>query len=421
MMKLKKGYKQTEIGVIPEDWEIKELREVLTFGNGIDYKHLGKGNIPVYGTGGIMTYVNDFLYDGEAVGIGRKGTINKPVFLDGKFWTVDTLFYAHNFQNVLPQIIYYNFHLINWLDYNEASGVPSLSKTTIEKIRFPLPPSSTEQQAIAQVLTDIDQLIQSLKTLIEKKKAIKQGAMQELLTGKKRLRGFTGEWTTKSLEKVTENLVRGPFGGALKKEFFVKDGYKVYEQKNAIYKSISLGKYYIDENKFKELKRFELKSRDFIVSCSGTIGEIFQLSHKFKKGIINQALLKITLDNSIIDDDYFYYQFTSKPFQSKIIEDIQGGAMKNLVGMSVFKETEIEMPSNIKEQKAIAQILSDMDAEIGALEVQLQKTKNLKQGMMQELLTGKIRLVETVSQSVEEENKNSAMAAEPEVVYKTKS
>ena len=156
-MELKRNYKQTEIGVIPKDWIVKELREVLTFGNGIDYKHLAKGDIPVYGTGGIMTFVNDFLYDGEAVGIGRKGTINKPVFLNGKFWTVDTLFYAHNFKNVLSQLIYYNFHLINWLDYNEASGVPSLSKATIEKIRIPLPSSLSEQKAIAQVLTDTDQ------------------------------------------------------------------------------------------------------------------------------------------------------------------------------------------------------------------------------------------------------------------------
>lgn len=310
----------------------------------------------------------------------------------------------------------------------KAGSHQNLILDDIRKIKIPLP-SFPEQNVIAKVLTDTDQLIQNLKTLIAKKKAIKQGAMQELLTGKKRLKGFSEKWTTKSLENVTENLVRGPFGGALKKEFFVKKGYKVYEQKNAIYKSTSLGKYYIDEDKFKELKRFELKPRDFIVSCSGTIGKIFQLPNKFEKGIINQALLKITLHNFIIDDDYFYYQFISKPFQSKIIDDIQGGAMKNLVGMSVFKETEIEMPSSIDEQIAIAQILSDMDSEIEVLETQLQKTENIKQGMMQELLTGKIRLVDSKSQSIKKdlsakiqsksETKAIPLAAEPEIAYKT--
>ena len=90
---IKQGYKHTVVGLIPEDWGVKELDQVLKFGSGQDYKHLSKGDIPVYGTGGIMTYVNNYLYNGDSVGIGRKGTIDKPVMLSGKFWTVDTLFY----------------------------------------------------------------------------------------------------------------------------------------------------------------------------------------------------------------------------------------------------------------------------------------------------------------------------------------
>ncbi len=367
----------------------------------------------------IQLQVDDILVtkDGTIGKVAIVDKIVKPTTLNSGVFVIRPLG-----KSFYPKYLYYILRSGHFADFlsklTAGSTINHLYQKDFVHYTFPAPPTLEEQRLVADTLSDTDILIQNLKTTIVKKKAIKKGAMQELLTGKKRLRGFTGEWTTKSLEKVTENLVRGPFGGALKKEFFVKDGYKVYEQKNAIYKSISLGKYYIDENKFKELKRFELKSRDFIVSCSGTIGEIFQLPLKFKKGIINQALLKITLDNSIIDDDYFYYQFTSKPFQSKIIDDIQGGAMKNLVGMSVFKETEIEMPSNIKEQKAIAQILSDMDSEIEALEIQLQKTQNLKQGMMQELLTGKIRLIEPDCQSTKKENRSICIAAEPETVYK---
>ncbi|WP_196889153.1 restriction endonuclease subunit S [Aureivirga sp. CE67] len=90
----------------PKDWSLKKIGDVLKIGSGKDYKHLQNGNIPVYGTGGFMTFVNDYLYDGESVGIGRKGTIDKPVFLTGKFWTVDTLFYTHSFENISPYYVY---------------------------------------------------------------------------------------------------------------------------------------------------------------------------------------------------------------------------------------------------------------------------------------------------------------------------
>ena len=147
------------------DWDEIYISNILSIGSGKDYKHLNEGNIPVYGTGGIMTYVDNFIYEGESVGIGRKGTIDKPVFLTGKFWTVDTLFYTHKFSNSLPKFVYNIFQRINWQLYNEASGVPSLSKATIEKIKINIP-SLPEQQKIADYLSTVDNKI-VLKTITE--------------------------------------------------------------------------------------------------------------------------------------------------------------------------------------------------------------------------------------------------------------
>ena len=113
-----------------KEWKSTKIGNVLSIGSGRDYKHLEDGNIPVYGTGGYMLSVDSYLYDGESVCIGRKGTINKPIFLKGKFWTVDTLFYTHTFRSITPRFCYYLFTTIDWLKYNEASGVPSLSKVT---------------------------------------------------------------------------------------------------------------------------------------------------------------------------------------------------------------------------------------------------------------------------------------------------
>jgi|SRR5690554_1079942 len=169
------------------EWETKTLSDILIIGNGRDHKHLPDGDIPVYGTGGIMRYVNDYLFDGKSVGIGRKGTIDKPVFLEGKFWTVDTLFYCHSFKESIAIYIYYLFLTINWKKYNEASGVPSLSQNTIKKIKVSIP-KVKEQQKIACVLSAAGSEIALLESELEQMREQKRGLMQRLLTGEVRVK-----------------------------------------------------------------------------------------------------------------------------------------------------------------------------------------------------------------------------------------
>jgi type I restriction enzyme, S subunit len=161
------------------DWEEKRLGDVLQVGSGRDYKHLKSGDIPVYGTGGYMTSVNKFLYDGESVCIGRKGTINKPMYLNEKFWTVDTLFYTHSFSFSVPKFIYAIFQTINWKKHNEASGVPSLSKTTIEKIKRKIP-SVPEQKKIADFLSSLDDRIDFIATELSQGQEFKKGLLQQM-------------------------------------------------------------------------------------------------------------------------------------------------------------------------------------------------------------------------------------------------
>ena len=161
------------------EWEEKQLGEILSIASGRDYKNLGKGDIPVYGTGGLMTRVDKYLYEGDSVGIGRKGTIDKPVMLRGKFWTVDTLFYTHNFINSTPKFVFYLFQRIAWYRYNEASGVPSLSKKTIEKILKPFP-SYREQYKIADFLSSIDKKIEQVDFQLDRNKEFKKGLLQQM-------------------------------------------------------------------------------------------------------------------------------------------------------------------------------------------------------------------------------------------------
>ena len=177
--KIKQGLME-ELLKPKEGWKKVRLGECLTIGNGQDYKHLQKGEIPVYGTGGIMTYVDDYLYDGETVCIGRKGTINKPIYHTGKIWTVDTLFYTYSFVDVSPLFIYYVFLTINWERFNEATGVPSLSKETIYKIEISVP-DLPEQHRIAEILSGIDRKIETEENVLEKYEKVKKGLMENLL------------------------------------------------------------------------------------------------------------------------------------------------------------------------------------------------------------------------------------------------
>lgn len=163
------------------EWASYKISDILRIGNGKDYKHLNKGDIPVFGTGGQITSVNECLYDGETTFIGRKGTINKPFYYNGKFWTVDTLFYTHSFKIVEPKFVYCLFQTINWLRYNEASGVPSLSKDTIEKIKVNIP-RIEEQKKISLLLFAIEERIMLQNKIIKDLKKLKSAISERFFT-----------------------------------------------------------------------------------------------------------------------------------------------------------------------------------------------------------------------------------------------
>lgn len=399
------GFKNTDAGIIPIDWNAPVLSEIADFENGkaheqfIDDKgdfivvnskfisqdgrvaKYSKANLSPLAKGDIAIVMSD-IPNGKAlakcfsVDKENRYTLNQRIGCIKPFEEIDNdyLFYKLNRNKY-------------FLAFDSGSGQTNLKKSEILACPVALPPTKTEQTAIATAIKDADKLITHLEKLLTKKRNIKAGAMQELLKPK-------DGWVVKTIEELCmpNGIVRGPFGGALKKEFFVPRGYKVYEQKNAIYRNVDSGNYYIDKDRFKELQRFELLPNDFIISCSGTIGKIYQMPETFEKGIINQALLKLTFDSLAFSDRYFYHYFSWDNFQESIIDSTQGGAMKNLIGMSDFKKTTIPLPKERNEQAHIALILSDMDNEIQELEKKLEKQKMMKQGMMQSLLTGSIRL-----------------------------
>ena len=161
-------------------WEQRKLGEILKVNSGKDYKHLENGDIPVYGTGGYMLSVNEALSEVDAIGIGRKGTIDKPQYLKAPFWTVDTLFYLVPLEKYSCSLLYHLFNLIPWKKFDESTGVPSLSKSTIDGIQVNIPKDKKEQDTISMLFDRINNLITLHQRKLEHLQLQKKALLQQM-------------------------------------------------------------------------------------------------------------------------------------------------------------------------------------------------------------------------------------------------
>ena len=255
--------------------------------------------------------------------------------------------------------------------------MPKFNKTEFKKILIPLP-STIEQERIVSILDTFTSSIDNLKQQIAQRRKQYEYYRDQLLD----LEGKEGV-EMKTLGEICD-FVRGPFGGALKKEIFVKDGYAVYEQQHAIYGQWYF-RYYIDEKKYLEMKRFEVIPGDILMSCSGTMGKTSIVPPNCVKGIINQALLKLTVKRCI--SNYFLKSFMdSQWFQDGLKKQTAGGAIQNVASVSVLKELLIPVPS-LSEQLRIVDILDKFEASIRNLENQLSQREKQYEYYRNKLLT----------------------------------
>ncbi|MCE5092922.1 restriction endonuclease subunit S [Staphylococcus chromogenes] len=203
---------------------------------------------------------------------------------------------------------------------------------------------------------------------------------------------FEGEWNILKLNEVlldkTEGIKRGPFGGALKKEIFVNEGYAIYEQRNAIYDNQEF-RYYINKDKYEEMKSFEVQPGDLIMSCSGTIGKLSKIPKDYKKGIINQALIRFRTKSNILSQ-YFLFYMRSNIMQRKILEVNPGSAITNLIPVKELKNLCFPLP-NLNEQEKIGTFFSKLDRQIELEEKKLELLEQQKKGYMQKIFSQELR------------------------------
>ena len=362
-------------------WEVKTFDKLFTIGNGKDYKHLSSGDIPVYGSGGYMLSVDNYLYDGESVCIGRKGTIDKPMFLSGKFWTVDTLFYTHSFKNCLPRFVYAIFQNINWATHNEAGGVPSLSKANIGKIEVSVP-TVDEQQKIADCLASIDDLITAETQKIAALKTHKKGLMQQLFPAEgetvPRLRfpefrdagawiiRELGEFMTERVEYPTESIPLFSLtieNGVTPKTERYERSFLVNNEKDA-YKLV-----FPDDFAFNPMNlRF------------GAIGR-----HSGQRSVAVSKYYNIFYCDKSVDSRFCEIYFKSDGMIA-FYDNMATGSLieKRRVHFSDFLHFNIRFP-HLKEQQKIADCLSSIDELIAAQGEKVDALKLHKKGLMQQL------------------------------------
>lgn len=244
---------------------------------------------------------------------------------------------------------------------------------------FPIPLRSIEeQQKIADTLTCVDTLIDKRKRQLVMLDELVKSRFVELF-GDPTLNPM--RWNQVPLSDVCSSVVRGPFGSALKKEYFVEPNettYKVYEQKNAIQKSAAIGTYYITKEKYQELKRFECLPGDILMSCSGTMGKLYQLPSNCEKGIINQALCKFTLNDCILPIYFLMYM-------SQTIGQLEtkGSGIQNIAAVSFVKKMPINLPP-LPLQQQFADFVSRVDGVKESVRRSLEELEILKKSLLQE-------------------------------------
>ncbi len=358
------------------------------------------GRYPCFGGNGFRGYTTTFTHNGNYALIGRQGALcGNITYVSGKFYASEHAIVVTPKAKTDIKFMSYVLYDMNLNQYSESSAQPGLSVKKILELEYPISKSKEEQSAIAEALSDVDVLISSLQKLIEKKKAIKQGTMQELLNGKKRLPGFSGQWDEKLFGELFDFFQTNAFTrdqmtdtGTIQNihygDILTKYGACLDMSNTAVpylLETVSVKKY--SESSY-------ARNGDVIIADTAednTAGKCVELVNVRGKVLSGQHTM-LCRPKLFFAPKFLGYYMNSEYFHDQMLPFITGIKVSSISKANVSALI-LKYPSSVDEQEAIADVISDMDSEIEQLEKKLVKYQQIKQGMMQELLTGRIRLV----------------------------
>lgn len=350
-----------------KDWKKHKLAEIVDLKSGRDYKHLQAGTVPVYGTGGYMLSVNEALSTNEdAVGIGRKGTIDRPYILKAPFWTVDTLFFAIPKPMQDLQFVYGLFEGINWKQFDESTGVPSLSKSTINKVSV-FKPQSVEQAQIGKILSILDDTI----TLHQRKHVLllnlKQSYLQKLFpkNGSRlpelRFQGFNNDWK----QREAKNLCDISTGKSNTQDKVDGGKYPFYVRSATVERST---KYLFDE--------------EAVLTVGDGVGTGKVYHYVTGKYDLHQRVYRMYSFSQQIKGKFFYYYFSTHFYRR--VQAMTAKTSVDSVRLEMISEMNIMFP-DMQEQVQIVRFLDTVDRAITLHQRQLDNLKQLKKWALQNL------------------------------------
>ncbi len=390
------GYKHSDVGVIPDDWDATQLGGLVRItsgaspslfrftGNGIPYFKVEQlSNSGKYLSGTDTPYLFErgpsvparsvvFAKRGAAIALNKVRILNQESFMDTNLMALTP-------QDGLDwEYLFYALGYIGLWRFADTTSVPQINNKHVKPLAFPLP-TVDEQRAIAKALSDADELLATLDQVIAKKRDLKQAAMQQLLTGKTRLPGFSGEWEVKRLGDICE-LKMGRTPPRLNPAFW-GEGYVWLSIADLQSKLVSSSKEQVTEAAAATMEL--IPKGTLLMSFKLSIGRLcFAGCDLFT----NEAIC--SFNSLTANADYLYYALERVDFSLYGKQAVKGYTLNK----KSLKTVKVTLPT-AAEQAAIAKVLSDMDAELSVLESRRDKTRNIKQAMMQELLTGKTRLV----------------------------
>jgi type I restriction enzyme, S subunit len=380
------------------DWETRSLGGIATLQRGFDLptRLRKRGRVPIVSSAGITDTHDVARVEPPGVITGRYGTIGEVFFLEEAFWPLNTTLYVRDFHGNDPRFIFYLLQRFDFGAFSGKSGVPGVNRNELHREDIRIPTDTREQSAISSVLSDVDELIAGLNRLVAKTADLKQAAMRQLLSGRIRLPGFTKTWTRMRLGDHVTYLSHATHARAV----LLTEGsirYLHYGDVHAT-RSISLDPRvtampFVHERLAGPFDRLETGDLVFVDASEDLtgIGKSVELRGVEDIEVI-AGLHTITarFDKSVLADGFKGYLQFMPPFKTHL-QRLAAGTKVYASNKSHVSSAEIELPG-VEEQVAIAEAINDMAAEIAALEKRRDKTRLLKQGMMQQLLTGRIRL-----------------------------
>ena len=365
-----------------DEWVEKRIEKVLKIKHGKDQKAIenNDGIYPILATSGEIGRSNTFLWDKPCVLIGRKGTINKPQYMDTPFWTVDTLFYSDVFQNNNAKYLYYLFNTINWKKYDESTGVPSLSAKTIERIKIKISNNLREQEKIASFLTLIDKKIEKQKELVELLKKYKRGLLSAIFSQKMRFKDDNGNnypaWEEKRLGDICKIV-----GGGTPDT----NNVKYWGDDINWFTPTEIIKKYADSSNRKISRLGLLKSSakilpigTVLLTTRATLGEMSILSIEATTNQGFQSLIPVKDEAS---SEFIYY---CQPIIKHFCYKYANGSTFLEISKQTLAKLKLMIP-NKDEQNKISDFLSKFDNKIQQEECILSNLKTYKKGLLQQM------------------------------------